>query len=451
VFAAPQADAFLATIRRALAEHRVVELEYTLPIGGRDVCFAASIAPITEDRVVWVARDVTERRAAERALHEVEEGLRQAARLETIGRLAGSIAHDFNNLLTGVAGYTELALEDVDPGHPVAADLREIRAATRRAADLARQLLAFSRGQQLRPEWLDLNHTLAGLTSMLRCLTGERIDLRITSAGALPPVFADRSQIERVIVNLVVNARDAMPDGGVLEIRTASREVSPAPGAAGRYVTLEVCDSGCGIPVEALPRLFDPFFSTKAPDRGTGLGLWFVSTMVRQAGGHVLVQSTPGRGSTFTVCLPEQRDVGEAVPGGGPRPDAAASGRVGGPETILLVEDDVNLRTVVERMLERFGFTVLSAGNGVEALTVLDGRPHAVDLLLTDVVMPELGGPELVEHLAHRGVRLRVLYMSGYSDQAVLRRIALSPTCQLLRKPFTLDELLTAVRRMLDG
>lgn len=447
VFGPSQADLFLSAIRRALDERQVVELEYSLSIRGIDVCFAASIAPMTEDRVVWVARDVTARRAAERALREVEEGLRQAARMETIGRLAGSIAHDFNNLLTGVAGYTELALEDVDPTHPVASDLIEIRGATRRAADLARQLLAFSRGQQLRPERLDLNDTLTGLESMLRCLTNDRIKLRITRAGDLRPVLADRGQIERVIVNLVVNARDAMVAGGELEIRTANLD---DPTQAGRSVTLEVTDTGCGIAADVLPRLFEPFFTTKEPGRGTGLGLWSVSSIVGQAGGQVTVNSAVGRGSTFTVRLPEHRDA--AADGGPvrvPEPDVPA-GRPGGNETILLVEDDATLRTVISRMLERFGFNVLVAGNGAEALVILDARAQSVDLLLTDVVMPELGGPELVERLATRGVQLRVIFMSGYSDQAVFRRITISPTTHLLRKPFTLDVLLKTVREMLD-
>ena len=439
VFSAEQADVFLGTIRQALAEHRVVEVEYTLPIRGRLVYFAASVAPMTEDRVVWVARDITARRAVELALRDAEEGLRQAAHMETMGRLAGSIAHDFNNLLTGVSGYTELALEAVEETHPVAADLKEIRLATKRAADLSRQLLAFSRGYKLRPVRLDLNETLVGLQGLLRCLTGERVKLRLAQGERLRPVYADRGQIERVIVNLVVNARDAIKGGGTLEIRTSNHE--------DHWVTLEVSDTGAGIPAHVLPRLFEPFFSTKGA-RGTGLGLWSVSNIVGQAGGQITVNSTVGFGSTFTVRLPEDPDQPKQ-PAKSPDPDASLTG-LGGTETILLVEDDANLRTVIARMLERFGYTVLAAANGIEALVVFDAHGKGVDLLLTDVVMPDLGGPELVERLAARGVDLRVLFMSGYSDEAVTRRVAVGPRRVLLRKPFTLDVLLRAVRGLLD-
>lgn len=451
VFAPTQADVFLAAIRRALDDRTVVELEYTLPIKGQDVCFAASVAPMTEDRVVWVARDVTARRAAERALRDVEEGLRQAGRMETIGRLAGSIAHDFNNLLTGVAGYTELALEDVDESHPVAADLREIRHATRRAADLSRQLLAFSRGNKLLLDRLDLNDIIDDLEGMLRCLCGERVHLHIARGETLRWVYADRGQLERVVVNLVVNARDAMPGGGELLIRTDNVDVPEPRGSLGRLVTLSVTDTGSGIPAETQQRLFEPFFTTKEPGRGTGLGLWSVSNIVQQAGGDVVVDSAVGRGSTFTVRLPEHHDAPEpeAEARTAPEPDAG-SGRTGGDETILLVEDDESLRGVVARMLERFGFTVLTAANGTEALALFDAGSRGIDLLLTDVVMPDLGGPELVARLGGRGIQVRVIFMSGYSDQAVLRRITISPTTQLLRKPFTLDALLKAVREILD-
>jgi PAS domain S-box-containing protein len=440
VFPRFQADVFQAAIHRALDEFRVVELEYTLAIRGQDICFDASVAPIAEDRVIWVARDVSARRTAERALREAEEGLRQAARMETIGRLAGSLAHDLNNLLTGIGGYTDLALDEVDASLPLAADLREIRSATKRASDLSMQLLAFSRGQQLRLGRLDVNDTVAGLEGLLRCLTGERITLRISRGDGVPPVWADRGQIERVIVNLVANARDAMPEGGVLEIRTADGE---------RGVTLSVSDSGTGIPAEILPHVFEPFFSTKQAGRGTGLGLWSVATIVGQAGGQVTVRSSPDQGSTFTLHFPEHRDDQDDAP---PAPeDGLSIADCGGSETILLVEDDPNLRTVIARMLQRFGFNVLTAGNGIEALALAEARTQAIDLLLTDVVMPELDGPELVERLAGRGIGLRVIYMSGYSDQAVLRRITPSPTTQLLRKPFTLEALLSTVRKTLDS
>ena len=440
VFPAKQADVFLAAIRRALTEHRVVELEYTLPIRGRTVNFAASVAPMTEDRVVWLARDVTASRAAEAALRDAEEGLRQAAGMETIGRLAGGIAHDFNNLLTGVAGYADLALDAVEESNPVTGDLKEIRLATKRAADLSRQLLAFSRGQRGRPERLDLNETLSGLNGLLRCLAGERVNLRLIPGQELRPVYADRGQIERVIVNLVVNARDAMKTGGALEVRTGNHDK--------HWVTLEVSDTGAGIPPHVLPRLFEPFFSTKG-GRGTGLGLWSVSNIVNQAGGQVTVNSTVGFGTTFTVRLPEhltQPDEPMKQP-----EDESPLSNLGGNEIILLVEDDANLRTVIARMLERFGFTVLAAANGVEALAVLNAHEQALDLLIADVVMPDLGGPELVERLTERGTDVKVLYMSGYSDHAVMRRVAVGPRRQLLRKPFTLEVLLKAVRSLLDA
>ena len=440
VFPAKQADVFLAAIRRALTEHRVVELEYTLPINGRNVNFAASVAPMTEDRVVWLARDITASRAAEAALRDAEEGLRQAAGMETIGRLAGSIAHDFNNLLTGVAGYADLALEAIEESNPVTGDLKEIRLATKRAADLSRQLLAFSRGQRARPERLDLNETLSGLNGLLRCLAGERVNLRLIPGQDLRPVYADRGQIERVIVNLVVNARDAMKTGGALEVRTSNHDK--------HWVTLEVSDTGAGIPPHVLPRLFEPFFSTKG-GRGTGLGLWSVSNIVNQAGGQVTVNSTVGFGTTFTVRLPEHLSQPDEPMK--QSEDESPLSNLGGNETILLVEDDANLRTVIARMLERFGFTVLAAANGVEALAVLNAHEQSLDLLIADVVMPDLGGPELVDRLSERGMDVRVLYMSGYSDQAVMRRVAVGPRRQLLRKPFTLEVLLKAVRSLLES
>jgi CheY-like chemotaxis protein len=351
------------------------------------------------------------------------------------------VAHDFNNLLTAILGFTDVLLDGRPASDPAAGPLAEIRKAGERAAALTGQLLAFSRHQALESKVLDLNPVVAGLEGLLRRLIGEDVDLRVRLGRDAGAVRADPAQLEQVVVNLAVNARDAMPRGGRLEIVTRA---APAAGGAGPRAVLEVTDTGVGMDAATRARIFEPFFTTKELGKGTGLGLATVYGIVKQFGGTVDVESAPGRGTTFRVALPQHRPVPAGADGPAPRaPD-------GGRETVLLVEDDDAIRSVVRTVLQRTGYTVLAAGTGAEALRLSAGHAGPVDLLITDVVMPGMNGRELADRLAAARAGLRVLFMSGYTDDAVLRHDVLAERVPFLHKPFLPDVLARKVRDVLD-
>jgi CheY-like chemotaxis protein len=370
--------------------------------------------------------------------------------MEAIGRLAGGVAHDFNNLLTVIKSYAQIALFQLGPEDELRADVEAIDGAADRAAALTRQLLAFSRRQVLEPELVDLRDVVVDTEKMLRRLIGEHVALRTALDPCAGAVLADRNQIEQVLVNLAVNARDAMPAGGVLTLRIDAVRLQDAAGAdldtpvqAGPYVRLTVEDTGEGMDAETLAHIFEPFFTTKADGKGTGLGLSTVYGIVRQSGGFVRVASASGRGTRFEVHLPRAE--------GAPCAWSLEEGPPGdGDETILVVEDEEAVRALVRRTLVARGYTVHDAASGHDALALHAALPAPVDLLLTDVVMPGLSGKALADALVARRPGLRVLYMSGYTEDEVVDRGVLRAGVRLLDKPFSSDALARAVRAALD-
>ncbi|MBI5153755.1 GAF domain-containing protein [Candidatus Poribacteria bacterium] len=394
--------------------------------------------------VTGVLIDVTSQRL-------VEAQLRQSQKMDAVGRLAGGIAHDFNNLLAVIINYAQFALEGVPEAEPMHADLLEIRMAGERAAALTRQLLAFSRKQVLKPEVFDLNGVVTRMETMLRRLIGEDIELRARLDTALGTVKADPGQIEQVILNLAINARDAMPNGGKLTIETTNADLDDEysdlhlTAAPGHYVMLSVADTGCGLNDEVKSRLFEPFFTTKDVGKGTGLGLATCYGIIRQSGGNIWVYSEPGRGTTFKIYLPRQ-----AGPEATPRPMPPIT-RATGSETILLVEDEPGVRRLAQRILSTAGYTVLAASDGHEALAICQKNRTAVRLMLTDVVMPQMSGRELAAEVAKCCPRARILYMSGYTDNAIVHHGVLDEGTQFIGKPFTAAELTRKVREVLDA
>lgn len=399
-----------------------------------------------------VLEDITARVEAERRLRASEAELRQALKMEAVGQLAGGVAHDFNNLLTVILSYSAMLLDRIDQADPNRQDVQEISAAADRAAGLTRQLLAFSRQQVMQPRVLNMNAVVGELENMLRRLIGEDIELRTSFAQGGCWINADPGQIEQVLLNLVVNARDAMPKGGQLTITTSTREACEGPGpeiaktSNQHYVVLSVSDTGIGMSAEVQQRLFDPFFTTKEQGRGTGLGLSTVYGIVRQSGGGISVQSESGQGTTFTVCFPKVESGVEEQPSASPAVKVAR-----GSETVLLVEDDNSLRALAFRVLVRYGYKVLAAADGTEALAIAADRGTAIDGVITDVVMPGMNGRELAERLAAQRPGLSFLFMSGYTDDDVLRRGVLHGESAFLAKPFTPAQLAHKVREILDA
>jgi two-component system cell cycle sensor histidine kinase/response regulator CckA len=391
-------------------------------------------------------RDVTDRRT-------LEEQLRQAQKMEAVGQLAGGIAHDFNNLLTAIIGNGELLLRDLEISDPRRLDLLEINRAAHRAATLTRQLLAFSRKQVLQPRLLNLNQVVAELSAMLRRVIGEHVELRLDLDPGLGLVLADPGQMEQVITNLAVNGRDAMSSGGCLTIRTLTLDGSHVPRTGpddgdllGPHVALVVSDNGVGMDERTRARLFEPFFTTKELGRGTGLGLATVYGIVRQSGGHIRVHTRLHEGSTFTVYLPRAEGPPHAED-----ESAGAAEEPGGAGSVLVVEDEEAVRTLVCRVLRAKGYRVLEAASADLALAILGGTTGSIDLLLTDVVMPGMSGPVLAQRLLSRHPSLRVLYISGYAEEAVERQGALPAGGDLLEKPFTADQLARRVRAAMAG
>jgi two-component system cell cycle sensor histidine kinase/response regulator CckA len=392
-------------------------------------------------------RDATDRKS-------LEEQVILAQKMEAVGRLAGGVAHDFNNILTAIGGYTDLLLADLPEGDRRRHDVDEIYKAAQRAAALTQQLLAFSRRQVLQPKVIDLKALVTDIEKMLRRLIGEDILFATVLHPRTGNVRADPGKIEQVIVNLAVNARDAMPDGGRLTIETRnvqldeSYTVDHPTVVPGPYVLLTVSDTGVGMTDETKARIFEPFFTTKVRGKGTGLGLATVYGIVKQTGGHIWPYSEPGRGTAMRVYLPQVDAPADAIePPGESDPEALR-----GTETILLVEDEAPVREVTRQLLERYGYTVLEAADGAAALALLDGRDGDghVDLLLTDVIMPGMSGRELAEVLKSRRPTLRVLFMSGYTDDAVVRHGMLEPGLAYLEKPFRPPALLRKVRATLS-
>jgi signal transduction histidine kinase len=389
-----------------------------------------------------------------RALRDREEQLRQAQKMEAIGRLAGGVAHDFNNLLTAIIGFTDLIAERLDPGDPTAFDVREIRKAADRASALTRQLLAFSRKQFLDPNVLDLNETVLGLIQMLPRVIGEHISTTTRLAPDLRPVWADASRMDQVLVNLVLNARDAMPSGGRLTIETANANLDEERIRAealtlipGRYVMMAVMDTGTGMDAGTRARAFEPFFTTKPKGKGTGLGLATVYGIVDQSGGGIALDTAPDRGTVVRIYLPATSSATIKV---GPA-EAESTVAGGGTECILLVEDNDSVREVTAQTLRRRGYTVYEVGNAEEALEWSANSRSTPQLLVTDVVMPGLSGPNLAARLVQQKPGLKVLYMSGYTDEAASVHGGFWGGVPLLQKPFTPSKLAEMVRLALDA
>jgi len=402
-------------------------------------------------RALAEADERGKRKQAEEALRKSEAQLRHAQKMEAIGRLAAGVAHDFNNLLTAIIGYTQLMQRRFPSDHPATQDAEEVLGAAERAASLTRQLLIFSRQQVLEPRVLDLNSIVTDLDRMLRRLIGADIDLLTVPAPDLGRIKADPGQVEQVLVNLVVNARDAMPSGGKLTIETGNVEldehyVRDHPLARpGRYVVLAVADSGCGMDPETQARMFEPFFTTKEVGKGTGLGLSTVHGIVQQSSGHIEVNSEVGLGSVFKVYLPR---VDETA-------DQAVSRDVElptrGTETLLLVEDDPRVRHVVAETLRLNGYTVLEAGEPGEAISGAHGHAARLDLLLVDVMLPRMNGPELARAITRLHPEAKTLFMSGYTDNAIIHQGLLGSEAAFLHKPFTAEGLLRGIRGLLDS
>jgi len=396
-------------------------------------------------------REQAGRERAEEALRRSEEQLRQAQKMEAVGRLAGGVAHDFNNVLSIILSYAEVLLESFRQGDPVRDDLDEIRKAALRASALTRQLLLFSRQQVTNPRVLDLNEVLANTEKMLKRILGEDVDFSLALGSDLGRVRVDPGHIEQVVMNLAVNARDAMPKGGKLTIETANVVLDDSyvrthlPARSGRFVMLAVSDTGVGMDKATQARIFEPFFTTKPKGQGTGLGLSTVFGIVEQSGGTLWVYSEPGCGTTFKIYLPFVDAEVEAV-----RP-ALAPTTLKGDETILLVEDEDQVRVIAGAVLRRYGYKVLVARNAGEALLLCEGHPGSIDVLVTDVVMPQMSGPELAQRLAVGRPEMRILCMSGYTDDSIVRHSVLQPGVAYLQKPFTPQSLATKVREVLDG
>ena len=388
--------------------------------------------------VVVNARDITERRT-------LEEQLRLSQKLEAVGQLAGGVAHDFNNMLTAILGYCHLILDEMPEEHPLRRDLLEIQAAGDRAASLTRQLLAFSRRQMLQPQVVNINTLVTQLEKLLHRLIAEDVELTIALAPGLHPVTVDPASVEQILVNLTVNARDAMPGGGCLTIETANVEIDDTYAAThvtmkpGSYAMLAVGDTGAGMDAKTRGRVFEPFFTTKEQGKGSGLGLATVYGIVKQSGGNIWVYSEPGHGTVFKVYLPATSTASPI------EKDAPA-----GSETVLLVEDELSVRTLAGEVLRRLGYVVIAAAHGDEALRLASQHPDEIHLMVTDVVMPRMNGRELADRLRLSRPEIKMLFMSGYTDHVVMQR-DLAPGVAFLQKPFTPEVFARKVRLVLDA
>jgi PAS domain S-box-containing protein len=442
---------FFSRLRACMTErvHDRMENEFQFP-DGTTGWFQLRFVPVP-DGVCILSLDITEDKRRREQLARTEEQLRHAQKMEAVGRLAGGVAHDFNNILSVILSLGEFVLEELQPGDPMRDDVEEIGKAGRRAADLTRQLLTFSRQQVLEPRNVDLNETLANMDRMLQRILGADIDLVTRHAKPLGLVRVDPGHIEQVIMNLVVNARDAMPTGGKLTIETANATLDEGYSrdhlgvAPGPHVMLAITDTGIGMDKDTLGRIFEPFFTTKQTGKGTGLGLSTVFGIVQQSGGSVWVYSEPGLGTTFKIYLPvaDAHDMAKTQP---LQRVVASTGN----ETILLVEDDDAVRTVARGILVKQGYKVFEARNPGEAIAIAE-REAVIDLLVTDVVMPQMSGPELAKRLVAQRPGLKVLCMSGYTDDSIVRHGVIEACTAYLQKPITPESLALRVRQILDG
>ena len=411
----------------------------TVRLSGRAVTTPGEPQEILE----LIAEDVSEKRV-------LEDQFRQAQKMEAVGRLAGGVAHDFNNLLMVISGYSEVLLEKLEGGSTLHNKAAAIQQAADRATTLTRQLLAFSRKQLLELKVVDVNTIVADMERLLSPLIGENIQLTTQLGGGLGRTRADAGQLEQVIMNLVVNAKDAMPAGGKISIRTANTELDDsyrrehAYIQPGPYVMLSVSDTGCGMDKETLSRIFEPFFTTKEKGKGTGLGLSTVYGIVKQSGGYVFAQSEPGQGTTFRIYLPRVEDAAEVA-----STVKSIETATRGSETVLLVEDEESVRQLVKETLENRGYKVIEAENGEAALKVALSCEEPIHLLITDVVMPGISGRELAQQLAKTHPSTKVLFLSGYTEDAIVHQGALEPEGAFLQKPFTLQSLARKVREVL--
>lgn len=375
----------------------------------------------------------------------------QAERMETVGRLVGAVAHDFANILTLIAGYSDILLNRIGERDPLRPELDEIRKAANRGARLTAQLLGFTRGQAVQPRPLDLNSVVRDIERMLQLIIGECVELQLELSPTLHKVVADPGQMEQVVMNLVLNARDAIPAGGRIRIETAEEEIGEIAAREhgiqpGAYVTLSISDNGHGIPPEALSRIFEPFFTTKEQGKGTGLGLSTVHRIVKESGGDIRVNSTPGDGATFTICLP--RAYQETT---NPEAAGAPAAATAGSETLLVVEDEDGVRRLLTHVLHRRGYKVLEAANGEEAVRLFEKRSAEISLVLTDMVMPQMGGRQLGDLLQQIRPGIKIIYMSGYTDDVLVRTGALGPGMSFLQKPLRPEVLAAKVREALDS
>ncbi|MCE5308151.1 MAG: PAS domain S-box protein [Acidobacteriales bacterium] len=433
-------EQYLFTFRRKDGSllHTIVSSN---PLFDKQGAFRGSLGMLT---------DITEQTLAEAERAKLGDQLRQAQKMESIGRLAGGVAHDFNNLLTVINGYSELLLKGMKPGNKARAYVSQIREAGERAANLTQQLLAFSRKQIVQPQTMCLNTLVADAETFLAHVVGEQIELIIRRASSSSLVLADPSQAHQVLMNLAVNARDAMPNGGKLIIETSTFEVTPEyaasnPDAApGSYAVLTVTDTGIGMAEDTLRNIFEPFFTTKEKGKGTGLGLSTVYGIVRQTGGWISVESQPKVGTTFRIYLPRLDD---ATPG--PQPCSHATADPHGSETVLVVEDEEDVRQLAVTVLISHGYRVLDAANGRLALQVADRHPGPIHVMLTDVIMPGMNGRELADCMKSRRPDVKVLFMSGYTEDVIAPQRLREDRIALIQKPFTPDELISELRALL--
>jgi PAS domain S-box-containing protein len=402
--------------------------------------------------ILGVVRDITERKQAALERARLEEQLRSSQKMEAVGRLAGGVAHDFNNLLTAILATSDMVLNSLEHSHPLRLDINEIRRAAIQAGMLTRQLLAFSRKQVRQLQVVDLNEIVRNIEQILRRVIGEDIILQTALAPELSGVKADPGQLEQIVMNLAVNSRDAMPKGGVLSLETSEVSLEESHGSGhfsvspGAYVMLAVTDTGTGISAEVMPHLFEPFFTTKGPGQGTGLGLATVYAIVKQSGGYIWVYSEPDKGTTFKIYLPKVEEPPQSL-----RKPAAAEPLRRGSETVLLVEDNEPVRILTGRVLRQYGYTVLDAPDGLQALDVIAQHWGPIHLMITDIVMPRMSGPELAKRLAAPHPSMKVLYMSGHADDAFLHHGAPDFRPAFLEKPFAATTLLEKVREVLEA